>query len=63
MDYQAAASLHSVSANREKMLILPRRSNIQVHSQYVSLQYPRNFQRDLGPLDPSDRENLMEETF
>ena len=45
------------------MLILPRRSSIQVHTQYVSLQYPRIFQTDLGSLDPSYRENLMEQTF
>ena len=45
------------------MLILPRRSSIQVHTQYVSLQYPRIFQPDLGSLDPSYRENLMEQTF
>ena len=33
-------------ANREKMLILPTRSSIQVHTQYVSKYYPRIFQTD-----------------
>ena len=41
MDFQAVARPHGFRANREKMLILPTRSNIQVHTQYVSLQYPR----------------------
>ena len=50
-------------AKREKMLILPIRSNIQVHTQYVSLKYPRIFQTDLGSLDPSYREKLMKLGF
>ena len=45
------------------MLSLPRRSSIQVHTQYVSLEYPRISQTDLGSLDPSYRENSMEQTF
>ena len=58
MDYQAAAS--AFSANREKIPILPTRFNNQVHIQYVSLKYPRIFQADLGSLDLSYRDNLME---
>ena len=50
-------------AKREKMLILPIRSSIQVHTQYVSLKYPRIFQTDLGSLDPSYREKLMKLGF
>ena len=61
MDYQAAAS--PFSANGEKILILPTQFNNQVHTQYVSLKYPRIFQTDLGSLDLSYRENLMEQTF
>ena len=60
MDYQAAANPHPFITNREKMLVLPTRLNSQVHTQYMSLQYPRIFQTDLGSLDLSYRENLME---
>ena len=60
MDYQAAANPHPFSTNREKMLVLPTRLNSQVHTQYMSLQYPRIFQTDLGSLDLSYRDNLME---
>ena len=63
MDFQVTARQHLFRANREKMLILPTRSSIQVHTQYVSLQYPRIFQTDLGSLYPSYRENSMEQTF
>ena len=58
MDYQATAS--PFSANGEKILILPTQFNNQVHTQYVSLKYPRIFQADLGSLDLSYRDNLME---
>ena len=60
MDYQAAASPHPFSAKREKMLIFPRRFNNQVHTQSVFLQYPRIFQTDVGSLDLSYRDKLME---
>ena len=63
MDFRATARWHLFRANREKMLSLPRRSSIQVHTQYVSLEYPRISQTDLGSLDPSYRENSMEQTF
>ena len=63
VDFRATARWHLFRANREKMLSLPRRSSIQVHTQYVSLEYPRIFQTDLGSLDPSYRENSMEQTF
>ena len=43
MDFQTVARPHGFRANREKMLILPTRSSFQVHTQYVSLQYPRIF--------------------
>ena len=62
MDFQAVARPHGFRANREKMLILSTRSSIQVHTQYVSLQYPRIFQTNLGSLDLSYSENLMEQT-
>ena len=63
MDFQAVARPHCFKVNREKILMLPTKSSIQVHTQYVSLKYPRIFQTDLGSLDPSYRENLMEQTF
>ena len=50
---------HPFSTNREKILILPTRFNNQVHTQYVSMQYPRIFQIDLGSLDLSYKDNLM----
>ena len=40
---------------------LPAWSSIQVHTQDVFLQYPRNFQTILGSLDLSYRENVMEQ--
>ena len=55
----AAANPHPFGTNREEMLILPS-LNSQVHTQYVSLQYPRIFQTDLGSLDLSYRDKLME---
>ena len=63
MDFQVVARSHGFRANREKMLILPTRSSIQVHTQYVFLQYPRIFQTELGSLDLSHSENLMEQTL
>ena len=60
MDYQAAAGPHPFSTNTEKMLILPTRFNNQVHSQYVPLCSPKIFQTDLGSLDLSYRDNVME---
>ena len=38
--------LHSFRFNQQKMLILPTNSRMQIHSQYVSWQYPRIFQTD-----------------
>ena len=46
-----------------KMRILPTNSSIQFHTQDVSPQYPRIFQTDLGSLDLSCRENMMEQTL
>ena len=63
IDFQAVAKPQLSRVNQETMLILSSRCNIQVHTQYVSLQYPRIFKTDLGSLDPSYRENLMEQTF
>lgn len=42
------------------MQILPPRSSIQVHTQGVSPQDPRIFQTNLGSLDLSYRENVMD---
>ena len=36
---------------------------MQVHTQDVSLQYPRILQTDVGSLDLSCRENVMEQWF
>ena len=55
--------LHSFSSNQQKMLILPTSSRMQIHTQYVSWQYPRIFQTDRGLLDLSYRENFIEQTF
>ena len=60
IDFQAVAKPQLSRVNQETMLILSSRCNIQVHTQYVSLQYPRIFKTDLGSLDPSYRENLLE---
>ena len=57
-DFQAAAKPQPTMANREKMLILPTRSSIQLHAQNVSKHHPRIFQTDLHSLDPSYREKL-----
>ena len=46
-----------------KRQILPTKSGIQFHTQDVSPQYPRIFQTDLGSLDLSYRENMMEQTL
>ena len=45
------------------MRILPTNSSIQFHTQDVSPQYPRIFQTDLGSLDLSCKENMMEQTL
>ena len=63
MDFQAVARLHHFRAIREKMLILPARFSIQVHTQCVSLQYPRIFQTDLGSLDLFYRESVRNLSF
>ena len=46
-----------------KMRILPSMSGIQLHIQEISLQYSRNFQKDLGSLDFSCLENPLQQTF
>ena len=45
------------------MCIFPSRSVIQVHTQGVFPQDSRIFQTDLDSLEPSYRENVMEQTF
>ena len=45
------------------MGILPQSSSIQVHTQGVSSQDTTIFQTDLGSLDLSYREIVMEQTF
>ena len=45
------------------MGILPPRSGIQVHTLGVYLQDPSIIQSYLGPLDPSYRKNVLEETI
>ena len=42
---------------------MPSRFDIQVHTHDVSLQFPRNFQTDLGSLYLSCRRNVMEQMF
>ena len=63
MDFQALARPHCFRANGEKNANFS--NNIQDPDSHsvCSLQYPRIFHTDLGSLDPSDRENLMEQTF
>ena len=53
----------SLGFTERKLQILPPRSGIQVHTQGVSPHFPRNFQTDLGSLDLSYREIVMEQTF
>ena len=50
-------------AVERKMWILPARSSAQLHTQDVSPQYPRIFQKDLGSLDFFYRDNVMEPNF
>ena len=50
-------------AIERKMWILPARSSAQLHTQDVSPQYPRIFQKDLGSLDFFYRDNVMEPNF
>ena len=47
---------------KSKIQILPSKPDIQVNTYGVSTQFP-NFQTDLGSLDLSSRENVMEQTF
>ena len=56
MDFQAVARLHHFRVIREKMLILPARFSIQVHTQCVSLT-------DLGSLDLFYRGNVRNLSF
>ena len=41
MDFQGVARLHLFRSNQEKNVNFPSTSGIQVHTQDVSLQYPR----------------------
>lgn len=50
-------------ATERKMQILPARSSAQLHTQDVSPQCPRIFQKDLGSLDFFYRDNVMGPTF
>ena len=63
MDFQAAARPVHFGPTERKMEIFPPMSNIQVHTQGVNIQGPRNFQTDLASPDLSYRENMMESTF
>ena len=60
MDFQAVARPNHLRAHQEKNGILPTRSIMQVQTHSVYLQDPRIFQTDLGSLDLSYREIVME---
>ena len=48
--------------SKMQILHLPSKPNIQVNAHGVSAHFP-NFQKDLGSLDRSSRENVMEQMF
>ena len=56
-----ASRLPCLGPIERKMLILSSSSDIQVNTHGVSGQFLRNFQTDLGSLDLSYRENMMEQ--
>ena len=64
MDFQAVAWHPALGPTESKMQILhlPSKPNIQVNAHGVSAHFP-NFQKDLGSLDRSSRENVMEQMF
>ena len=61
MDFQAVVKPRHFRPSREENANLPTKSSIQFHTQDVSPQYPRISQTDLGSLDLSYRENMMEQ--
>jgi len=63
MDFQAVTRHHSFRTNREKNANYATSSIIQVHTQDMSSQYTQIFQTDLGSLDHSYRQNVMQQSL
>ena len=60
MDFQAIARPHCLRAHRDKIASFATKVRYSGYTQGVSPQDPRIFQTNLGSLDLSYRENVMD---